>query len=178
MLCDEANDRCVDCLEDADCPDDGIYCNGLESCDVESGECVSSGSPCPDGQLCDEENDRCVECLTDADCPDDGLFCNGEESCDELIGECVSSGDPCIAPLLCNEETDTCVECLTGANCNDGIDCTNDHCIDFECKYKPDHGACDDGNESTEDVCKEDTGCQYNTVDCPEGQVCDPDTGE
>lgn len=59
QLCDEAGDRCVDCLGDADCPDDGSYCNGAESCDLGSGSCVSSGDPCAVGTTCNEQSDSC-----------------------------------------------------------------------------------------------------------------------
>ena len=41
------------------CPDDGLYCNGTESCDEDSDECVSSGNPCPQGQECNEADDIC-----------------------------------------------------------------------------------------------------------------------
>jgi sugar lactone lactonase YvrE len=50
----------VDCISDADC-DDGLYCNGEESCDQENGVCVHSGDPCTDStEVCDEDNDECV----------------------------------------------------------------------------------------------------------------------
>jgi hypothetical protein len=85
-MCDEESDVCVGCLEGEDC-DDGLFCNGEESCDEENGSCVSSGDPCLD----------------------DGLFCNGEESCDEENGSCVSSGDPCPEGTTCNEGGDGCL---------------------------------------------------------------------
>jgi len=43
------------CLDDGHC-DDGLYCNGLESCDL--GTCLAGIDPCPD-EPCDELSDAC-----------------------------------------------------------------------------------------------------------------------
>ena len=72
------------CTTDAEC-DDGVYCNGVETCDPEAG--CQAGSP---------------------PCADDGEYCNGVESCNEEADACVSSGDPCEENELCSEEDDTC----------------------------------------------------------------------
>jgi hypothetical protein len=48
---------CIYTPNDANCPDDSLFCNGTESCDAVS-DCVSSGDPCG-GQGCDEETDTC-----------------------------------------------------------------------------------------------------------------------
>jgi len=48
------------CTTNADC-DDGLFCNGDETCDISSGICQSGIDPCP-GQGCDETNDECVAC--------------------------------------------------------------------------------------------------------------------
>jgi hypothetical protein len=84
QLCDEPNDRCVDCLTDADC-NDGISCTA-DSCNVSTGVCTNA----PNNGACS-----------------DGLFCTGAEVCDPVLG-CVSPGNPCDDPSLCNETTDTC----------------------------------------------------------------------
>ena len=44
--CNEASDTCVNIPNDANCPDDGFFCNGAEFCDAELG-CSASGDPCP-----------------------------------------------------------------------------------------------------------------------------------
>jgi hypothetical protein len=72
------------CTTDAEC-DDGLYCNGAETCDQEAG-CRPGSAPCTA----------------------DGAFCNGVEGCDEEADTCVSSGDPCEKNELCSEEDDTC----------------------------------------------------------------------
>ena len=74
------------CTSDEEC-DDGLYCNGYETCDDDSGICLSGSDPCPD----------------------DELFCNGEESCDEEIDACTQSGDPCQGIGTCDEETKECL---------------------------------------------------------------------
>jgi len=55
-FCDEDNNACLDCLDDADC-NDGLFCNGEESC--VNGSCQPGMDPCP-GQVCDEESDQCL----------------------------------------------------------------------------------------------------------------------
>jgi len=133
-VCSPVEGECVACVVDGDC-DDGLFCNGAESCDASgaAAACVSAGNPCaatPNVPQCDEAADACVECLTDAhctapetcqagacaappvactgdaDCPDDGLFCNGEEICDD-------SGPTAVCTHTgspCTDDTPTCVE--------------------------------------------------------------------
>jgi hypothetical protein len=48
---------CVSTPNDANCPDDGAFCNGTEFCDLAL-DCSSTGDPCP-GE-CDVENDVCI----------------------------------------------------------------------------------------------------------------------
>jgi len=155
QVCNEVTDECEGCVDDSECDDglactvdncvngtcvetafncldDGLFCNGTESCDG-SGGCLSSGDPCAEDQMCDEEADVCGECGEDADCddgadcttdtceigvcifapndtscPDDGLFCNGAEYCALFLG-CTSTGSPCRDDQFCAEATTTCV---------------------------------------------------------------------
>jgi hypothetical protein len=74
-----------DCTTDGAC-DNGLYCDGSETCD-QFGECQSG---------------------TAVDCPDDGLFCNGTEFCDESADTCGHTGEPCTPPEVCDEVADTC----------------------------------------------------------------------
>ena len=55
------------------CDDDGLFCNGNESCNETDDVCDHAGNPCGD----------------------DGAFCNGAESCNETSDVCDHSGDPC-----------------------------------------------------------------------------------
>ena len=51
------------CGADSDC-DDGLFCNGIETCDLATGQCIAGASPCDDSDPCtvdcDETNDFCV----------------------------------------------------------------------------------------------------------------------
>ena len=72
------------CTSDGEC-DDGMFCNGEETC-------VDNFCQAGDPVVCD----------------DDGLFCTGKEMCDETTEACVSSGDPCAGGQACDEESDAC----------------------------------------------------------------------
>lgn len=48
------------CTDDADC-DDGLWCNGDETCNLGTGQCEPGTSPCVAGQTCDEDNDVCID---------------------------------------------------------------------------------------------------------------------
>lgn len=83
QLCDEGNERCVECFTPADCPGDGVGCTDDE---------------CSDGV--------CLYTPNDVTC-DDGLFCNGPEFCHATL-DCQGSQNPCDDPALCNETNDSC----------------------------------------------------------------------
>lgn len=102
QACDEVEDVCVDCLNDADC-DDELFCNGDEVC--VAGTCQDGTPPCT-GQQCDETGDVCVECLNDTQCSD-GLFCDGAETC--VAGTCQAGTLPCSSGETCDEVSDVCV---------------------------------------------------------------------
>lgn len=90
--CDEENDRCVD----TDLCDDGIFCNGIESCDLATETCVAV-SACPPaingclvfGSSCDEENDECPGIPDDSLCPP-GTSCRDD-------GQCVAAAVPTVS---------------------------------------------------------------------------------
>jgi Ca2+-binding RTX toxin-like protein len=66
--CDPATGNCVTdtCDSDEDC-DDGEFCNGLETCNLETGECEPGDDPCADTDcggdtpIC-QESDNAAEC--------------------------------------------------------------------------------------------------------------------
>jgi hypothetical protein len=115
------------CTQDADC-DDGLFCNGAETCDA--GTCQAGSPPvgsdgviCTD-DLCDEANDLIVHVPNDGLC-DNGLFCDGAEICDP-VNDC-QAGAPLIA--------------------DDGVACTDDSCDETNdvIVNLPNHGLCDNG---------------------------------
>lgn len=146
-----------------DACDDGMYCNGAETCSVAA--CAAGPKPCP--KQCIEDTQTCVDCITGAHCADgnpctddvcnganecenpersgsceDGLFCNGADTC--VAGVCEHDGSPCGA-INCNEGPDTCGDCTQPSDCEDGETCTTDACTAGQCTRAnvSDGSACD-----------------------------------
>ena len=180
LLCDEETATCVECFSDADCddgadctidtcdaigycqyedtcPDDGLFCTGVEYCNVAANECTSTGDPCP--PYCDEENDTCpceppiVEVVGSrylAITPQGGSamafnVTSPDWTClDKYVGGFFECGD-------------TGKRCFTDANCN-------------QCVGGPYGGPC-----LTDEDCKtcavSHTPCQTND-DCSSGDTC------
>jgi cysteine-rich repeat protein len=194
--CDDAQGGCLSVPEHAAC-DDGLSCNGVETCDGVRG-CVAGAPPdCSDGvactrDVCDDVRGGCLSVPEDAAC-DDGLSCNGAEtcdaglgcvdgappacsdgvactrdSCDDVRGGCVSVPEDtaCDDGLFCNgaETCDGVWGCRPGAAppCSDGIPCTVDRCDESSrsCAHVPDHAQCDDGRFCTGvETCDPRAGC-------------------
>jgi hypothetical protein len=55
---------CVSNPNDANCSEDGTFCNGIEYCDAALG-CSSPGDPCTPPDVCDEAGDVCTTVETD-----------------------------------------------------------------------------------------------------------------
>ena len=64
----EADDQCSNIPDDTRC-DDGLFCNGTETCDLLSG-CQPGSAPCDPPDECDEETDECIN--TDDPKPPEG----------------------------------------------------------------------------------------------------------
>ena len=122
------------CVTNADCPDDGLFCDGSESCD-NFGQCIHSGDPCTGGAECNsgpcDENTHCATPAGTA-CTDDGNLCTADQ-CDGL-GACThpanvtcDDGQFCNGLETCNPQDGTCVH-PSAPTCDDGIVCTADSC--------------------------------------------------
>jgi hypothetical protein len=136
------NNVCIECSIDADC-DNEEYCDGAETCDNRTGECVPGIIPCAGG-FCDEAEDICMECTEDNDCfgwfceenicvecidetnCDNELFCDGAETCD--AGVCTAGTDPC-PNEACDEMINECVECRGDYDCADMYMCQSALCV-------------------------------------------------
>ncbi len=152
------------CLEDIEC-DDGVFCNGIETC--VDGSCEPGVDPCP-GELCDEVTDTCAGCLEDIEC-DDGLFCNGIEIC--VDGSCEPGVNPCPGQS-CDEATDACVGCLADTDCTDGLFCNGvETCVDGFCQ--PGSDPCP--GELCDEVTDTCTGCSIVFQDEFSGTTIDTD---
>ena len=111
----------VECTTPAidECLDDGLFCDGSELLDNELG-CISTGSPCGEGQSCNEERNSCEPCVTQADC--------GEvDSCSLswcFNGECHRVERDCGEDARCVPESNRCERL-------DGTDPRLTQCIDL-----------------------------------------------
>jgi hypothetical protein len=103
------------CTSDPQC-DDGLWCNGAETCNLTTHVCQPGTAPsCDDGvacttDSCNETTDSCDHAANNASC-DDGQFCTDDvcnltagcqhpaHSCDDGVACTVDS---------CNETTDSC----------------------------------------------------------------------
>ncbi len=75
-----------------------------------------------------------IGCASDRDCPDDGLMCNGFSFCNPMTGVC---------------------EAIVPERCDDGIDCTDDRCLEGRgCAFEPNPRNCGD-----EEMCHPMLGC-------------------
>jgi Cys-rich repeat protein len=150
--CDLPNNRCVDCMTDADCAVEmgNPYCDttlntaGLARYACE--ECVTNAH-CPAGQVCFDNNCE-AGCATDADCSADGggnnphcnpttmvcsecgadAHCSGNQPYCSTEGECVEcmSDAHCAAtPMtpLCRLSDFNCVQCIGNDNCTAPMTC-------------------------------------------------------
>lgn len=165
----------VQCRSSADC-DDGVFCNGMETCDS-SGSCQpGSGDPCvgTNRPYCDSANSECDECRSASDC-DDGDFCNGMETCDSS-GSCQpGGGDPCVGTdrPYCDSANSECHICRSDSDCDDGDFCNGIETCDPSGNCQPGRGDpcvgtnrpyCDSADGEC-DLCRSDS-------DCDDGDFC------
>ena len=175
--CNEVTDSCDNITNNTNC-DDGLFCNGAETCDALL-DCQGGSDPCP-GQICDEIGDVCTDCQTDPDC-DDGLFCNGAETCVAgtcLAGTAVNCGDGVgCTDDSCNEGTDSCDNIANDANCDNGLYCDGSETCNAVADCQPGSAVdCNDGVGCTDDSCNESTdSCDNvpNDGSCDNGLYCD-----
>jgi hypothetical protein len=185
--CDEAGDRILHALEPAAC-DDGLFCNGAESCHATAG-CLAGAAPVVDDGVactvdsCDETADRIVH-EADAQRCDDGVFCNGREVCDRVRG-CGPGSAPAIDDGIactvdrCDDTSDRVVHEASDAACSDNDICTGLERCDFQLGCRPGTPlpVVDDRNPCTLDSCDPVTGQPRHTPDpCDDGSACTYDS--
>jgi hypothetical protein len=123
--------------------DDGLFCNGVETCDEANRRCASSGNPCPD----------------------DGNPCNGAESCSEATKQCqhTSLANDCGA-LTCGASPSGCFACGT---CSAGL-----ICLQGGCRCTPQVGSASAGSPppvpaGLKVICLADPNQLVDAPDCP-----------
>ena len=137
--------------------DDGLFCNGLETCDPITGKMLAGEAPVVDDMvgctvdLCDEENDVVTHTPDDALC-DNQKYCDGVETCDQVL------------------------DCQAGQAvvCKDNNGCTDDSCDEDAdgCKYENNTTTCDDLDPCTEDDICADGACGGTEKDCSDQVEC------
>ncbi len=166
--CDDGNTTAFDgcepdctftCESDAEC-DDGVACNGAETCGAttnvcEAGTALDDGAPCSTTEVPDGV---CVTTPTGAACIGGGCgngVVEGAEQCDDANEV---AGDGC--------ENDCRFSCETDEQCDDGLFCSGVETCDVASHTcapgtAPD---CADGNDCTEDNCDELAGACANPL--------------
>ena len=135
-MTDDAGTDAPGCTSAAEC-DDGMYCNGAESC--EAGSCQAGTPPCPAGTTCDEASSSCAG---DCDTPDadgdgaDAIACGGDD-CDDTNPNVFPGAEEVCDPEGVDEDCDPTTfgtrdldfdgfvssACCNGDNC--GADCAD-----------------------------------------------------
>ncbi|MEE9295166.1 MAG: hypothetical protein V3W34_09445 [Phycisphaerae bacterium] len=150
------------CTDDADC-DDGLFCNGAETCDptdpdADPDGCVGGTPPsCDDEVGCTDDScdptanggtGACANDPNDGDCDND-RFCDGVETCDAIDG-CQPGTPPCGAGEVCNEDTNQCESDCNGNATRDLPSCyiAGEH-LSVRMSYEPPAGTFAVGVEDT-----------------------------
>jgi hypothetical protein len=172
----ELPDTGPECARNADCEDDGVFCNGAPECT--DGECVEGAPPsCDDGiectvDVCMAASDACQNTPMDVRCPEGascvmGAGCMMVPAC-EFDSDCADDGVFCNGVAVCLDAS--CVSPERGP-CDDGDSCTIDDCVEASemCMSAPsDHltDAMHCGRTGMNDcvVCPGPTAAQVNTV--------------
>ena len=181
--CNEASDSCTSADSNGTPCDDGLFCNGADTCS--GGVCSGHvGSPCPgaDGdancaESCNEASDTCTAPDSNGSPCKDGLFCTATDTCSN--GVCGGSGTPCPGAdgdgncaESCNEAADTCTAAdANGSACNDGLFCTvTDTCSAGVCGGAGTPCAGADGDANCSETCNE--AADNCAAADPNGSVC------
>ena len=138
--CDESTDTILHNPDNTRC-NDGLFCNGAETCNQQLG-CQSNQPPVIDDgvdcteDFCDEVNDRVINRPNDTRC-DNALFCDGAEICDAISG-CIQGPPPTLSDDIactvdrCNEDTDEITHAPDNARCADAEFCNGIEICDIE----------------------------------------------
>ncbi|MEE9296973.1 MAG: hypothetical protein V3W34_18670 [Phycisphaerae bacterium] len=182
---DDTCDPDVGCLHNPTNCNNGLHCDGVETCDSDLGCQPGTPPDCNDGidctdDSCDEVNDQCVNTPDDGLC-DDGAFCNGAETCDP-VQDCQAGTPPDLDDGVgctvdtCDEANDLVVHTPDDGLCDDGAFCNGDETCDpvQDCQAGT-PPELDDGVSCTVDTCDEANDLVVHTPDdglCDDGAFC------
>ncbi len=129
--CDETNNTCAACLDDANCPATAPACDKTKHACVgcmEDSHCPVTAPACKANTCvactkdtncsgaapaCDTETNVCVPCTGDKYCPTALPACNANKTCVACTANSHCSG----TKPACDTQTNTCVECNTNGDC-------------------------------------------------------------
>lgn len=113
-----------------DCPDDEVFCNGEEYCNLDTHACdrrnvPEDGDECGTGLVCCSGD--CVECCDTTQCAD------GNECTNDVCSEGACSNPNKAEGTLCDDGAGyccvgECLECCVHEHCDDADECTADVC--------------------------------------------------
>ncbi|KAL7543030.1 hypothetical protein ACHAXR_012487, partial [Thalassiosira sp. AJA248-18] len=188
--CDAATGSCVEDAPPVDCNDDNA-CT-VDSCDPTlPGLCLHTDVVCDDGNACNgvfscNAESGCVEDAPPVDC-DDGNACT-VDTCDPAVpGLCVHTpvvcddDNACNGVFSCDTGSGECVEDAPEVTCEDGDACTLGTCdaLTGDCSFT--NLTCDDFNPCTEnDTCDPILGCVFQDPlpNCCGNGLCEAGEGE
>jgi hypothetical protein len=150
-----ATDACNNLPDDAIC-DNGLFCDGSETCDVVN-DCQDGSPQCTEPLLaCDEDLDECVPTL----CNKNGV-CEGGEDCNNCAEDCISGTTPG-------------ADCGNGiceaSNGENGVTCPADCASKLNGKPQ-DRFSCGFGDGYAPEGCGGDSRCVTDGFDCTEVPV-------
>ncbi|HKQ46700.1 MAG TPA: hypothetical protein VJZ71_01375 [Phycisphaerae bacterium] len=154
------------CNDSTDC-DDGLFCNGEETC--VGGVCVDGPDPCPPGTTCNEESDTCDP--TGACCGDFQNSCAilSEVNCNDANGEYLGDGTTCDQDGDSDGVSD-CIDCCPSSPPGAIVDETG--CQDVGANAGgPYRRACPDSPVIVAVPLNGSRSGQISTCDCPEGTL-------
>jgi hypothetical protein len=189
---------CVSTPNNANCSDDGAFCNGTEFCDAAL-DCSSTGDPCELPAVCNEGTDTCV---ADEDLDEDGIPDN-DDNCPNTTnplqldtyppqGNTIGDACDCEGNFDCDQDCDGSdaatfkddfgrspfnEPCEITAPCNGDFDCDGDVDGTDAALFKSDFGRSGFNNPCP--TCDGSPWCTYTTTTIPNGSACNPgDCGE
>jgi putative metal-binding protein/slime mold repeat-containing protein len=176
-ICDGIDNNCdgqIDEGGDALC-NDGLACNGVETCGGSAGCQPGTPPSCDDGIACTADS-----CVDPGGCVHSPLpGCPGCQSAADCNDQNACTTDECDAGTCRNVAVPGCVPCATAAECIDADPCTDDICDAGACSHPAHPGCtrctstaqCDDQNQCTTDACES---LVCSNVPIPGCVVCNP----
>jgi len=189
----EDNECCTDdaCVEPGGCENTPVDCPPGDACDpTQCPDIVCVEIPCDVNEDCNDNLICTDDVCTPAGCTNDPIPCGDDDACTEdgcnEVDGCTNTPidcddfDDCTIDS-CNPDSDADIGCeYEDVVCDDDEDCTDDSCETVGgCLFEAnDNNACTDNNLCTDDSCQGGECDSIVVVFCPDGEICDPVSGE